>query len=169
MEHGGDVCLAVLAAPPQSSHHFDVNPCWKGPHITLAGFRHYDRVPGGHHVDVQDETHYHLGGHLDQVAQVRPHGHEWHVMHRNGSMRPRHLAVRSHTLQDVVDWLGKLGFTHLKPSPGQATGLHVTFDRNTCPRGSMCEVSALREFATEGWRLFPVLLDQCSSVDTKTQ
>ena len=169
MEHGGDVCLGVLAAPLQSGQHVDVDPCWKGPHITLAGFRHYDQVPGGSHVDMHGETHYHIGRHLDQAAQVRPHGSEWHVTHHNGSMKPHHLAVHSRTLHDVVQGLAKFGFSDLKPSPGQTTGFHVTFDRNTCPRGGACEASALREFATEGWRLFPVVLDHCSRIDKKTQ
>lgn len=163
------MCMAVYAVPIGSSKHVDVDRCWKGPHITLAGFHRYDHVPGGRRVDAHGRAHYHLGRHLDTVAEVRPQGQEWHVTEHNRTLRAHHLAVQSDTLHEVVHGLARLGFSDLKPSAHQTLGLHVSFDRDACPRGSPCETSALREFASEGWRLYPVLLENCRHFDARTQ
>ena len=169
MENGGDVCMAVYAVPSGSSHHTKVDPCWKGPHITLAGFQDYTSVPGGSHVDLSGRTHYHIGRALSHTAQVHPQRRDWHVTPNNSIMRSHHLAVNSHTLKEIVRGLGGLGFSDLKPTPGAEWGLHVTFDRDQCPEWSGCERLALHSFSTDSWHLYPVMLDNCSDIDTKTQ
>ena len=153
MRSGGDVCLGIYAVPSGSSQHTDVDVCWKGPHVTLAGFHNYGgRAPAGSD----------LKSSLDALAAVKSGGKTWHVTSHNSHMRPHHLALHSRTLQEVAHGLKNAGFHNIKPSPQQETGLHVTLDRDRCPRGSTCEKEALKSFATSPWHLYPVALNHCS-------
>jgi hypothetical protein len=168
-----DRLLAVYAVPANHVDRYDVDACWGGPHITLAGFAAYpDRRDSGQSTLTYDEA-------FDAVKSAAKAackgGKPWAATSRNSrfttakvstrrSTSPRHLEFGtkdkpSNTLQHVADELQSFGFQRVKFQSGAAStklGPHVTFDQCGCY--GRCSVSTMTEWEMKrtNWKLIPV-------------
>ena len=169
------VCMAVYAVPDGARSLWPVDGCWKGPHVTVAGFYPYTpadmqalRIPGASEVDLRATLH-------DIAASG--HGSEWHLKKgaEKGLSGPTKDGIRKLSLGQnehgtfalIQDQLERKHFKKVK----HAGDLHVSFDNEKCAEGSLCFKKAKEDLwdgaKRAAWHLYPVIIDDISEKDCR--
>jgi len=170
-EGEGHNCVAFYVVPDNHSDRFDVDACWGGPHITLAGFARYPHKASAGNLSYQEA----LNVVPKKAAKVCS-GAQWGVSDRDAQLKGKHQDTRtavnrylefrdadhpSHTLKTLADKLAKLGVQktqHRSPD----LGLHLTFDQCGCY--GKCPNNTRNKWKKEGirWKLIPVSSVECN-------
>ena len=159
----GGILLAVYAIPEEEK--YDVDPCWLGAHITLAGFAHYPTRAGPGQISYQQALNV-----IERAANACR-GRPWHASENDAhftssskvasrSPQYRHLEFGtknhpSHTLHEIQKRLESGGIKKVF-KPGRTLGPHTTFDQCGCYSSCPDKTFADWEKNKVPWTMIPV-------------
>ena len=153
--------LAVYAVPADHVAKYSVDPCWQGPHITLAGFAKY---PARSRRGLTYRAALRRAKRTAKACQ----GSAWHAttndakftgpasQSRDASYRHLEFAKGqpSRTLEAVAARLRSLGFRKVLPS--KSLGPHATFDQCGCFGTCSDTTFATWDSQKTPWYIIPV-------------